>query len=223
MAGGETVVVRTNDTLYGITVHPDRTSFPDYREQVEALWAQLSESVHFFTPADTGAEYHTPGEVCPLEGPDTRLVINAIEGWCALIPEGWQEDEAFDFPGRFYGGPEIGDFWPGQPPYANIVIGFGGPIGDTTLERRTTGRLNANSRPDLVEAKQTMVGGHPAVILDTRDGPHPDRVALIHANGYFYSVLGQPFDEERFPAAQPALEAAWDQIIESIRFFEPYQ
>ena len=223
MAGGESAIVRTNDTLYSVTVYPDRTGSPEFAEQVDTLWSQLSSSIRFFEPISTGVEYKTPEEVCPTEQPDTKRVIRNGEGWCVLIPEGWREDVEFNFPGRFVGGPEIGEFWPGQPPYANIVIGFNGPALDITLEQQVEGRIHANSQPDLVQWSEAVIGGYPAVILYTQDGPFPERLALIHANGYIYSVLGQPFDSENFPEAQPELEMAWDTMIESIRFFEPYR
>jgi hypothetical protein len=224
MVGGEAAYVRTNDTLYGVTVYPERVSFPEYADQANALWAQLSESIRFFTPVDTGVDYNTPGEVCPAEESGTRLVIRHSEGWCVLIPDDWHEDIESNFPGRFVGGPEIGSFWPGQPPYANITIGYSGPASDDiTLDQQAEGRANANGRPDLVQRTDAEIGGYPAVILDTEDGPILDRVALIHTTGGMYSVLGQPFDEENFPDAQPALEAAWDTMINSIGFFEPYR
>jgi hypothetical protein len=221
MSGGEATIVRINDTLYSITVYPDREGWPEYTEQVEELWAQLSESTRFFAPLDTGVAYKTAEEVCPTEQPGTKLVIRYSEGWCVLIPEGWEEDEEFNFLGRFVGGPEIGEFWPGQPPYANIVIGFNGPVMETTLDQQAQGRANANGRPDLVQRSDRMVAGYPAVILSTQDGPFPERLALIHANSNMYSVLGHPFDSEDFPEAQEELEAAWDTMINSIQFFEP--
>ncbi len=221
MAGGEAVIVRTNNTLYSITVYPDRTGSPEFAEQVEALWSQLSASVQFFDPIASGVEYKTAQEVCPAEQPDMQLVIRYSEGWCVLIPEGWREDVEFNFPGRFAGGPEIGEFWPGQPPYANIVIGYNGPAMDITLEQQVEGRMNANGQPDLVQWSDTMIAGYPAVILNTQDGPFPERLALIHANGNIYSVLGQPFDGENFPEAQEELKTAWDIMINSIQFFEP--
>jgi hypothetical protein len=221
MAGGEAAVVRTNDTLYSLTVYPDRAGSPEFAEQVEALWSQLSASIRFFEPISTGVEYKTAQEVCPAEQPGTNLVIRHSEGWCVLIPDSWREDEEFNFPGRFVGGPEIGEFWPGQPPYANIVIGFNGPASDITLNQRVDGRINANSRPDLVQRSDVLIGGFHGVVLRTQDGPFPERLALINANGYMYSVLGQPFDDESFPEAQPELEMAWDTMIESIQFFEP--
>ena len=223
LAGGEAVFVRGYDTLYGITVYPDRESYPDYITEIDQLWARIDETMRFFTPVSAGMEYRTEAEVCPQARPDTTAVIDLIGGWCALIPADWREDVDFDFPGRFFGGPDIGEFWPGQPPHANIVIGFGGPVAGITLEERVEGRMNANGRPDLVDRTDTAIGGHPAAVLDTRDGPHPDRVALIQTNDFQYSVLGQPFDAEVFPEAQADLEAAWDLIIVSIQFFEPYQ
>jgi hypothetical protein len=140
-----------------------------------------------------------------------------------LIPEGWREDMEFNFPGRFMGGPEIGEFWPGQPPFANIVIGFSGQAGDLRLEQQAQGRIQANNRPDLVRRRDRVVGGVHAVILDTRDGPIPERVALLHANDYIYSILGTPFDNENYPQAQEELEIAWETMINSIQFFEPYR
>lgn len=223
MVSGESIFVRTNDTLYGITVHPDRSSDPDYTEQIDQVWAGLAATTRFFTPVVTGVAYRTEGEVCPAEQPGTRLEVNLTEGWCALIPADWQSDEAFDFPGRFVGGPRIGEFWPGQPDYANVVIGFGGPVGDSTLEQRVQGRMIANGHPELITRTDTTVGGFPTVILDTLDGPIPERVAMILANGWGYSVLGTPFDTVKYPEAQPELEAAWEQIIGSIQFFEPYR
>lgn len=223
MVGGEAAYVRANDTLYGVTVYPHRESFPDYVDQVDALWAQLSASIRFFTPVDTGVDYPTPEEVCPTEQPGTRLVTRYSEGWCVLIPENWQEDTEFGFPGRFLGGPEIGEFWPGQPAYANIVVGYNGPARDVTLDQQAEGRSTSNGRPDLVQRTDTVIGGYPAIILNTQDGPIPDRVAFIHANGNMYSVLGQPFDPENYAAAQPDLEAAWELMIGSIQFFEAYR
>ena len=221
MAGGEAAIVRTNDTLYSLTVYPDRAGSPEFADQVEALWSQLSASIRFFEPVSAGVEYKTAQEVCPAEQPGTNLVIRHSEGWCVLIPESWREDVEFNFPGRFVGGPEIGEFWPGMPPYANIVIGFNGPAMDITLEQQAEGRANANSRPDLVQRSDAVIGGFPAVILYTQDGPFPERLALIHANGNIYSLLGQPFDGDNFPGAQPELEMAWNTMIESIQFFEP--
>lgn len=223
LVSGEAVFVRANDTLYSTTIYPDRESYPEYRDQVEALWSEIEATLRFFTPVKTGVEYRTEEQVCPTEEANTQLVISLSEGWCALIPAGWMEDELSNFPGRFVGGPNIGEFWPGQPPHANIVIGYGGPSVDITLEQRVEGRMNANGRPDLVQRSSATVGGFPSDILNTQDGPHPDRVALIQANGYLYSVLGQPFDTVRFPEAQQELEAAWELIIHSIQFFEPYR
>jgi hypothetical protein len=223
MGGGESTIVRTNDTLYSITVYPDRISSPEFSEQVDALWAQLSDSIRFFEPVDTGVRYRTADEICPKETAGARLVIRYVEGWCVLIPESWQEDEEFNFPGRFFGGPEIGEFWPGQPPYANIVIGFNGPAVDITLDQMVEGRMNANQHPDLVQWSDTVIGGFPSAILETQDGPFPERLAFILANGYIYTVLGQPFDDVAFPEAQPDLDMAWNRMINSIQFFEPYR
>jgi hypothetical protein len=223
MAGGAAAIVRTNDTLYSITVYPDRSAYPDYTADVDALWAQLDASIRFFPPVDTGVDYRTAESVCPTEQPGTRLVVRLSEGWCVLIPDSWHEDTESNFLGRFVGGPEIGVFWPGQPAYANVTIGFSGPVMDNTLDQQAEASSTANSRPDLVQRTDTQIGGYPAVILDREDGPIPDRVALIHANGYMYSVLGQPFDPANFAAAQPALEAAWDTMIGSIQFFDAYR
>lgn len=223
LVSGEAVFLRTNGTLYGITVHPAGESEPEYSEQVEQLWATLNASTRFLTPVETGVDYRTEHEVCPTEKADTQLVINLAEGWCALVPASWHSDEAFNFPGRFVGGPEIGEFWPGQPPYANVVVGFGGPVADTTLEQRIEGRMNANGRPDLVLRNDPTLGGYPAVILDTHDGPIPERVAFTYVNGWDYTVLGIPFDAVSYPEAQPELEAAWELITGSIQFFEPYR
>jgi hypothetical protein len=223
MATAAEVFVRTNDTLYGVTVYPERSSFPEYTDQVDTLWAQLSDSIRFFPPVDTGVDYQTAGEVCPTQGPDTQLIVDYTEGWCVLIPSSWHEDVENQFLGRFVGGPEIGVFWPGQPAYANVTVGYSGPVGDLTLDQQVEASSNANGRPDLVQRTDATIGGFPAVILDRQDGPIPDRVALIHANGGQYSVLGQPFDAENFPTAQPDLEAAWDVMINSIQFFEAYR
>jgi len=87
MAGGEAAVVRTNDTLYSLTVYPDRAGSPEFAEQVEALWSQLSASIRFFEPISTGVEYKTAEEVCPAKQPGTNLVIRDSEGWCVLIPD----------------------------------------------------------------------------------------------------------------------------------------
>lgn len=222
MVSGEAVYVRTNDTLYGITVYPEREGFPEYAEQVNDLWTHLNDTVRFFPPQDTGVEYRTAEEVCPAEEPGTQLVIRYTQGWCVLIPDDWHEDVENSFMGRFVGGPEIGEFWPGQPDYANITIGNSGPAGNLTLEEQAEGRINANGQPDLVQRTDAEIGGYPAVILDTQDGPVPDRLALIHTNSNIYSVLGQPFDEGTYPEAQPALEEAWDVMINSVQFFEPY-
>jgi len=223
MATAAAAFVRANDTLYGVTVYPERSSFPEYTDQVDALWAGLSDSIRFFPPVDKGVDYQTAGEVCPTQGPDTQLVIDYEEGWCLLIPASWHEDVENHFLGRFVGGPEIGVFWPGQPAYANVTVGYSGPVGSITLDQQVEAASSANGRPDLVQRTDTVIGGFPAVILDRQDGPIPDRVALIHANGSMYSVLGQPFDEENFPTAQPDLEAAWDTMINSIQFFEAYR
>lgn len=223
MVGGEAAFVHHADTLYGITVYPERASWPDYAEQVDGLWAQLSNSVRFFTPVNIGQTYFTPEQVCPMAEPGTVLVLREADGWCVLIPEGWQQDVEFNFPERFLGGPNIGDIWPGQPQYANITIGYSGPVGDITLDQQAEGRANANGHPELMQRTDTTVGGYPAIILNTQDGPIPDRVALIHVNGHMYSVLGQPFDAENFAAAQPELEAAWNTMINSIQFFEPFR
>jgi hypothetical protein len=223
MAGGEAIVIRANDTLYSITVYPDPGGYPEYAGQIEGLREQLSSTMRFFPPVDVGVEYATEGEVCPAEGAGTRFVINYGEGWCALIPADWQEDAASNFPGRFVGGPRIGEFWPGQPPFANVVVGYSGPASGITLEEQVEGRMSANGRPDLVERTDAVIGGYPAVILNTKDGPVPEHLALIHANGHMYSVLGHPFDAEIYPDAQAPLESAWNQVIQTIRFFEPYR
>lgn len=220
---GDVVFVRTNDTMYSITVHPDGEAYSDFADQVDQVWADLNQTVRFFAPVPDGTQYQTEAEVCPTEQDGAQLVMNLTEGWCALIPADWSEDQAFDFPGRFVGGPEIGEFWPGQPPYANIVIGFSGPSAGVSLEQRVEGRMNANGHPELVERTDSVVGGYQAVILDTKDGPVPERVALIQAGNYQYSVLGTPFDSAEYPQAQPALQAAWDLVIGSVQFFEPYQ
>jgi hypothetical protein len=223
MGGGEMSILRTNDTLYSISVHPDRIGFPEYAEQVEELWEELSSSLRFFTPEDMGVEFKTAEEVCPQEQADMQLVIRYSEGWCVLFPEGWSEDWEFNFPGRFLGGPEIEETWPGQPQYTSITIGFYLGSSEEDFEQRVAGRINANGRPDLIERSERIVGGGTAVILDTRDGPLPERVALILANGYEYSILAQPFDASVSSEAQEALETAWDTVINSIQFFEPYQ
>ncbi len=223
IAGGEALIVRENETLYSIMVYPDPAGFPEYAQEVEDLQMHLSSTTRFFPPVDTGIEYRTDGEVCPNELPGTRFVINYSEGWCTLIPADWQEDVEFMFPGRFVGGPNIGEFWPGQPPYTNIVIGYNGPALDITLNDQVEGRINANGRPDLVERSDAVIGGFPAVILTTQDGPHPERVAFVHANGHIYTVLGQPFDPVNYPEAQASLATAWEQVIGTIQFFEPYR
>lgn len=70
---------------------------------------------------------------------------------------------------------------------------------------------------------ETRIGGYPAVVFKDVNGAWPSRQAFVVVNGDAYTILGQPWDPERFPDGIPQLDRVWETTVGNLRFFDPWR
>ena len=211
-----TAYVVAGSHRYTIGVQPSPPMNADVEWPAENAWNTVMGSIVFFEP-DNPIPWTDPDYVCPQAGDGTQQHINYAEGFCFLVPDGWERDETFA--SGFIGGPVVGDVF-GQPYRPNLVMASFGPSGGDTPMDVLQGRIEFIDQSSLEE---TTIGGAPAVVfIDPRE-PVASRQAMIGANGMLYTIVNQPIDEEAFPGTHPWVDEIWDSVTGTVQFFTPFR
>ena len=71
--------------------------------------------------------------------------------------------------------------------------------------------------------EEVTLGGYPAVTYIDINGAWPSQLALIQVDGDVYTILVQPWDAERFPEGVPHAERAWQTLVDSLAFYDPWR
>lgn len=196
---------------YQITLQPRPEDIPIYAERTTLAWETVTQSISFFTPKNNRLTVR-PQDVCPTANAGQKLVVDLLNGYCALLPAGFDIDP--DFPQRFIGGPEMGpvqDFGSVRASLAVAPFAIGG---------QTTANLAPISEQiDPSSVVSATIGGNPAVLYDFTGGPWRQRAAQILVGDSMYSIVAQPWDAAMFPQGIADIETLWQGVTESLAFF----
>ncbi len=212
--------VAANDTMYEFTGFPTVGFDGEPIPEVELAWTTMLDSLTFFPPVIT-EELRIPEEICPSATADTFLVIDRQEGYCMLVPNSFEENPDFGI-GSYIGGPELTGLPVSMEPRVHATLGFAGATEETVAEANAR-YIEAAPDKDSIILTEVSVSGYPAIFWDRPQYIVPHRSALIMVDGYLYTLLVQPVDPVNYPEAVEPAELAWNTIIDSLVFFEPWQ
>ncbi len=205
-----------NGARYSLELTPDLP--PEFQDaNVDELWEMVTSSIVLFGPT-TSKDVVTAEDVCPVEVPDTNLLINEAEGYCYLYPFDYQVTELFS--GGVQGGSVL-DRSPNAPEVRNrIVVSQVGPANESSAIQLLEPRLTIIDETTVQDMTSNIYDG--VQFIDER-GPYQSRQAIIVANGYQYTIIQQPYDPLIFPDAVEEFEALWGTVTGSIAFFDPFR
>ena len=228
--GGQSAVVLNNIPGYGtqrgafliahgikyqILLMPVPGDIPALDESTNQVWNTVTSSLVFFPPENEHVVVRA-ADVCPTAGADTRLYQNDQDGYCFLIPAGFDLNP--DFTGQVLGGPVI-----------LTAEGFGEVR--TSLTLGTFGTFPGKTPREVLEPRaetidllvDATIGGHPAVIFRNRAGPWASKQVMILVGDFAYTIVAQPFEPERYPAGIPYLNQLWGGVTGSLAFFDRFR
>ncbi len=205
-----------NGNKYQITLSPQPEDMPELAKAASLGWDTVTQSIVFFQP-ESQREVKRPDEVCPKESAEMRQYRDEVNGYCFLYPSDFAPDP--QFPGMIKGGPVLGQ-WEAGDIRTYVAAGtFGYLPGQTP-------RQVLEPRVDLIDAtsvQDATIGGYPAVIFRSFQGPWPSRQAIIVVAGNVYTLVGEPWDPEKYPDGIPYLDRLWEAVTSSMTFFDPWR
>jgi hypothetical protein len=208
--------VVANGNKYQITLSPQPEDMPELAEAASLGWDTVTKSIVFFPP-QSQRQVKRPEQVCPKESAEMRPYRDDVNGYCFLYPADYAPDP--QFPGMIKGGPVLGQ-WEGGDIRTYVAAGtFGYLPGQTP-------RQVLEPRMDVIDAgsvQDATIGGYPAVIFRSFQGPWPSRQAIIVVDGNVYTLVGEPWDPEKYPDGIPYLDKLWEAVTGSMTFFDPWR
>jgi len=208
--------VVANGIKYQITLSPQPEDMAELAEAASLGWDVVTGSIVFFTPQNQ-REARQPEQVCPTESVDMRLYRNDLSGYCFLYPVNYEPDS--EFPWMIKGGPVLGQ-WEAGDIRTYVALGTFGHYENQTPRQLLEPRLEFI---DHASVQDTTIGGYPAVTFRSFQGPWPSRQAIIMVDGEAYTLVGEPWDPEKYPDGIPYLDRLWDAISGSLAFFDPWR
>jgi hypothetical protein len=208
--------VVANGEKYQITLSPQPEDMPELAESASLGWDTVTKSIVFFPPQSPPEVKH-PDQVCPKESAEMRQYRDDVNGYCFLYPADFAPDS--QFPGMIKGGPVLGQ-WEAGDIRTYVAAGTFGYFPEQTPRQVLEPRL------DLIDAasvQDATIGGYPAVVFRSFQGPWPSRQAIIVVNGNVYTLVGEPWDPEKYPDGIPYLDRLWEAITTSMTFFDPWR
>ena len=206
-----------NGIKYRITLSPQPEDHAELAEAASRGWEKVTSSVVFFPPENT-REVKRADEVCPQETSDLRLYRSDQDGFCFLYPADFATDP--NWPGMVKGGPVITE-WPGiGEVQAYVSVGAFGHFEGQTPRQVLEPRMQ---QIDAASVQDATIGGYPAVIYRSLQGPWPSRQAMIVVDGDVYTIVNEPWDPEQFPDGMPYLDRVWEAVTGSLAFYEPWR
>jgi hypothetical protein len=206
-----------DDVKYQLSLAPQPGDVPELDAAAQQLWDTVTGSIAFF-PRENPPPDVRAGDVCPEPTAETTFYSNDRLGLCALLPKDFLPHP--EFSDVFVGGPVIGQ----DPDFGEVrtSVSFGsyGHVGAQTPMDLMAERMEF-VQPGTLE--EVSLGGYPAVTYTDINGAWPSQLAMILVDGDVYTVLVQPWDETRFPDGVPHAERAWQTLVESLAFYDPWR
>ncbi len=217
MLRGMGLFVVANGARYLMIMFPVPGDVPNLDAEVVRGWNTIAGSLAFFPPQ---AQLDTvlPEDVCPPETADARLYLNETEGYCYLYPSDFSENP--NFPGMFVGGPVLVNHADFGEVRTSINVGTYGYFPGQTPRQVIASWMD---RIDQASITDLTIGGFQAVAFTDIRSPWSDHTAFINVNGDYYTILAQPYEPNQWPDGIPYLNRAWDTMLNSLRFFDPWR
>jgi len=208
--------VVANGIKYQITLSPQPEDMPELAEAASKAWEIVTGSIYFFPPQNQRPVKRAE-QVCPKESGDMRLYSDEINGYCFLYPADFAPDPAF--PGMVKGGPVLGQ-WEAGDVITYVALGTFGHFEGQTPRQVLEPRMD---QIDAASVQDATIGGYPAVTFRSFQGPWPSRQAMIVVDSDVYTIVGEPWDPQRYPDGIPYLDRLWEAVTGSLAFFEPWR
>ncbi len=217
MIRGQGLFVVANGQRYLLSVFPTPGDYTSVDEIVLRGWNTIAGSLAFFTP-QAPINALLPEDICPQETSENKLFVNEADGYCYLYPADFSENT--NFAGMFVGGPVLAD----HPNFGDVRTSIN--LGTRGYEPGLTPRQIIASFMDQIDQASLTdltIGGYPAVAFIHVRSPWSDRSAYISVDGNIYTLLAQPYEPAQWPDGIPYLNRAWDTVVNSLQFFDPWR
>jgi hypothetical protein len=215
-AAQRSAFVVANGIKYQITLSPQPEDMPELAEATGRAWGIVTGSIFFFPPQNQRPVIRAE-QVCPKESGDLRLYSDQVNGYCFLYPADFAPDPAF--PGMVKGGPVLGQ-WEAGDIITYVALGTLGHFEGQTPRQVLEPRMD---QIDAASVQDATIGGYPAVTFRSLQGPWPSRQAMIVVDGDVYTIVGEPWDPQRYPDGVPYLDRLWETVTGSLAFFDPWR
>jgi hypothetical protein len=216
-AAQRSAFVVANGIKYRLSLSPQPEDMPELAEAASRGWETVTASLVFFPPENQRPVVRAE-DVCPQETGDMRLYRRDLDGFCYLYPADFAPDP--DWPGMVEGGPVLTE-WPGLGDVqAYVNVGTFGHFEGQTPRQVLEPRME---QIDAASVQDASIGGYPAVTFRSLQGPWPSRQAMIVVDGDVYTIVGEPWDPQRYPDGIPYLDRLWEAVTVSLAFFEPWR
>jgi hypothetical protein len=158
-------------------------------------------------------------DACPTPTTETKLRMNAEDGYCHLYPaeDDWDASSSFILINPRGGGSASdvpGDGWASI--WAQSAEGH-------TAAQIADAAINLDIGLGLpIERTELKIDGEPAVVVDGLPGPDPWRkVFVVHGDRIYILTFLPWFQNPENPAAFTALENLYNTIVHSLHFLPP--
>jgi hypothetical protein len=205
-----------NGIKYQITLSPQPEDFPELAEAAQRGWDTVTGSLVFFPPEKQQVTI-SPEDVCPQESSEMHLYRSDKDGYCFLYPSDFAP--VADFPGMIKGGPVLGQ-WEAGDIITYVAAGTFGHFEGQSPRQVLEPRMD---QIDAASVQDATIGGYPAVTFRSLAGPWPSLQAMIVVDGDVFTLVGEPWDPERYPDGIPYLDRLWETITGSMAFFDPWR
>lgn len=202
-----------DDTVIDLMVARIGADYGEIGEQAQALYEMISGSLRTI-PVVAGASLHA-GPECPEAEEGVVLYTNAEDGFCLLLPEGYEVDDSLTT-----------EHGTETAVYVNSLLDVSHPRLYITVEE-----ANGRSLNDVTEAIQDafagfdvmggsfghMLDGEPAMQFEQLPGQDLNRqVAALH-NGRLYTLTFVPDDPEA-GEIYSEMQTLYDLVMDSFSF-----
>ena len=213
------VVVLYNDRVYDLVVSRIGDAYGAVGEQAAAFYDMVSESWQFTAIAPDAPLL--AGPECPAAEAGTLLFSNAEDGYCLLLPEGYEVDDSLTSSG---GGAETA-VYVGSPLDAARARSFitVDDAADQSLEEITLAHEaeieSALPGSDVSWTFGIMLDGEPANEFAQVPGQDLSRQVLLVHNGRLYTLTFIPDDPDA-GEAYAEMQLLYETMIESFHFLQ---
>jgi hypothetical protein len=167
----------------------------------------------------------SPSTSIPLEGApesctphdDLRAYFDPEGRYCLLYPAHFRISGAAEGHIVFYGPPLDETI---EPVMGTLVIHVEDAPAGQTLPYIIDNEVIRSADPSLVTREPMTLGGEPAERVEGMGERSRGRVVFVLHNDALYQLSFYPVDE-RFPQAEPDVDAIWQAVIESFTFVSP--